>query len=266
MPSQPGSAKYGTVSGAPPAATTQKQLMQPASPLSYTHESGEVESDAMLEQASSKNSFKSTRKMAGKAGKAATKGATKMASAFKKGLRKVQAQSEDSSPRPALIGAAEESADLVGSADAADGCDPQDAGLEEDGGEGQEEGEEEAQQHPQSGSAQEKAPTGPRKPPAKQKAVKPCRALQLGSIWEIPTARFPDPIPEPAVEACDLEAQVIGAKRSPLPRAAVSAKAAKRSASKRTSSRKRWCSRRTKVVLGLLVLLAAIVAAVAAAS
>mmetsp|Transcript_115554 Transcript_115554/g.359893 ORF Transcript_115554/g.359893 Transcript_115554/m.359893 type:complete len:254 (+) Transcript_115554:168-929(+) len=253
MPSQPGSAKYGTVSGAPPAATTQKQLMQPASPLSYTHESGEVESDAMLEQASSKNSFKSTRKMAGKAGKAATKGATKMASAFKKGLRKVQAQSEDSSPRPALIGAAEESADLVGSADAADGCDPQDAGLEEDGGEGQEEGEEEA-------------PTGPRKPPAKQKAVKPCRALQLGSIWEIPTARFPDPIPEPAVEACDLEAQVIGAKRSPLPRAAVSAKAAKRSASKRTSSRKRWCSRRTKVVLGLLVLLAAIVAAVAAAS
>jgi len=226
-----------------------------------------------LEHADSKTNFhlpsgKATRKIAGKAGKAATKGASKMASAFKKGLRRAQAMGETNATGSAPMGAGEHAEDAAGLMDAEDAAegDLQEGGAAEDGA---------LYDAPASGAPRpaQQAAREPERPgraraaeaPQPRAAQEPaCRALQLGSIWEIPTSRFPEPLAEPSVEAGDLEARVIGAQRSPLPPVAVSLKKGKKAAAKRGPRRKPCLSRRAKLALGLLLALSVVAAAVAA--
>mmetsp|Transcript_24534 Transcript_24534/g.70502 ORF Transcript_24534/g.70502 Transcript_24534/m.70502 type:complete len:269 (-) Transcript_24534:132-938(-) len=262
MPVEAASQKYATVGSASPA-TTQKWLPQTASPGSRADNAGEAESDPELEHTGSKASFhmpsgKATRKMAGKAGKAATKGATKMASALKKGLRRAQAPGEGASKGSSLTVATEDAAGLIHAADT----------LDSDLHEGDPKEEEEAPHDPRSCSVPSKQARASRQvqkhersalmgvsgPPVQAgpscgKASKACRALQLDSIWDIPTSRFPQPIPEPLDRPNDVQAHVVGARQTPLPPVAVSAKAVGKAKVKTASRHKSCCARCVKVVL-----------------
>mmetsp|Transcript_16205 Transcript_16205/g.48883 ORF Transcript_16205/g.48883 Transcript_16205/m.48883 type:complete len:250 (-) Transcript_16205:114-863(-) len=245
--------KYDAVGAEAPGASTQ----QPPQP-----DAGETEGDPLREHASgSKQSFKTTRKLAGKAGKAATKGATKMASALKKGMRRAQAADEEAARGSALMHG--DSEDSAGLCDEANG-DPRDAGLREDGAMYELPSSSPAAVRREKGASAGASASAVKQPP-KGKDPKPCRALQLGSIWDIPTERFPEPLPEPVAKPGDLEAQVIGARQSSLPPLSVSMKGAKQAQPKRAPRRKPCCRRRTKIVLGLLSAATAVGAAIVAA-
>lgn len=248
MPAQPLPHKYGTVGGSPSAAPTRKSLPQPAPGPGST---GEADSDPELEHGDGKASFhlpsgKATRKMAGKAGKAATKGASKMASAFKKGLRRAQAIGEANPAGSAALGGADHTEDAAGLMDVEEGpeCDAHQGGSLEEG----------ALYDPSFHGAQRQG----------QRAVRPCQSLQVNSIWDIPTSRFPEPLPEPAHEPNDVEAQVIGSKSNALPPVAVSLKKGKKAPAKRGPRRKPCLTRRAKLALGAILALTAVAAAVIA--
>lgn len=202
------------------------------------------ESRFNLERARGKQSFqlssKAARKAAGKAGKAATKGATKMVSAFKRKLQRDPGASQYQAPGPDLVGAAEEP---DAPADDAETNDHEDQELLEAHtpqspdsrtGFGASEAFEQRRRPDQrtrpSGTAcGDAAPTAEKAQKAARprsvdhrefwdaNAFKHCRPLQCRSIWDIPTSRIPEPVPETELEPNITRLPIVADKTLKLP-------------------------------------------------
>jgi len=242
-----------------------------------------VDSDGDPEHASKAGfhlpSSKTTRKVAGKASKAATKGAAKMASAFKKRLSRAQAPREAATDGARVIGSVEDTTGLMDVSEA--GADGEIHGSDTEEGTPSK-GSTMNQESPQQSTDSDRIPgrsrerlgastpdaTRGRQERAKatgsskrsqpietwdSKAFKACRPLQVPSIWDIPTSRFPEPLPAPL----DVEAPA-------LPVVTVSVKDTAKAVARIAASPKPSNVRRAILVLGSLSLVA--VAAVVLAS
>mmetsp|Transcript_41829 Transcript_41829/g.94090 ORF Transcript_41829/g.94090 Transcript_41829/m.94090 type:complete len:294 (-) Transcript_41829:38-919(-) len=162
---------------------------------------------------------KRTRQAAGKAGRAVASGATKVATAFKRRLKRNAGSAEETEALADIIGAVED-AFVTSSDESEDGEVVSDTSEAEHGENelGTASSEKPSRSSPPSEGSRESDPKADRKSHAKQvkelmaasanksesgwdsSKFRNVRALQLGSIWDIPTSREPNPEPRKSHE------------------------------------------------------------------